>query len=453
MRRAIRSSRCAVSLPRSHLRSSLAGAGRSVTVRIVTLPATAFFALLTTRLVVHYYSAGAYATFALVISLPALIPIADLGLGTAVTDAIARRDILGDEPVAHVLRKTALILASFGLVFAILATLCGALNLWPSVVGSRVGDVDLAVTVAMVVFGISLPATLGYRVLLGLEKQHIAVLLQGVSGGLVAVAVATASVLRLPVWTLYAFPAAMQAVAGAIACRWAWSTGSVPALRLHFSRSKPRSPMPHGSLSLALPAAIIAAALPLALQSDRLVLSHMAGLDAVARYSSASQVFSPLLSLVLAGGMSLWPTFLRRRALEPDAFRGDYMAALRLFTVGGVGLALALALISPPLTAWVTDGRAGAPLSLGVAFAVLLTIYSVHMPSGMLNMDLSGLRFQAGVTCVMLLVNLPLSLFLAREMGASGPVWASSASMLCCVLFPTLIRSLRIVQAGPNILQ
>ena len=59
-------------------------------------------------------------------------------------------------------------------------------------------------------------------------------------------------------------------------------------------------------------------ALPLAMQSNRLILSHVSSVDELATYSLASQMFNPIFSVSIAASMALWPVFARARS------RGEY---------------------------------------------------------------------------------------------------------------------------------
>ena len=59
---------------------------------------------------------------------------------------------------------------------------------------------------------------------------------------------------------------------------------------------------------------VIAMALPLALQTDRIVLSHRSTLDQVAVYSLVALLYAPFWAVISSMGMSLWPWFAGMRA-------------------------------------------------------------------------------------------------------------------------------------------
>ncbi len=57
--------------------------------------------------------------------------------------------------------------------------------------------------------------------------------------------------------------------------------------------------------------------------------------------------------------------------------------------------------------------------------------------------EVSGLRALAVMSAVMLLINLPLSVLLARSLGAVGPVLGSAIAMVVAVLVPTAVLVVR----------
>jgi O-antigen/teichoic acid export membrane protein len=163
-------------------------------------------------------------------------------------------------------------------------------------------------------------------------------------------------------------------------------------------------------------------ALPLAMQTDRIVLSHRAGVDVLAQYNLASQMFNPIWAVISAGGVTLWPVFARARA------RGEALSPVSiswLFGAAAAVMAAVLALVSP----WLASLASGGAITLGplllVAFLVLMSFQGLKYPLGMFMTDPAGLRFQALMVVLMLPVNLGLSWWLAGPLKAAGPVIGS----------------------------
>jgi O-antigen/teichoic acid export membrane protein len=194
--------------------------------------------------------------------------------------------------------------------------------------------------------------------------------------------------------------------------------------------------------------AIIGAALPVAYQSDRLVLAHFSTISAVAMYSAAAQLFTPLLSLVAVSGQALWPLFRARQSRSQAVKRSELLLYTAVFaTIGALG-ALALVLAGPTAACWLTAGAVRPSGVLMAVFGSLLAIHAIHLPAGMLALDPAGMRFQAKTSTVMALVNVPLSILLAAKMGAAGPAIASAVSIAAVMLVPTQLRVYRQMNAS-----
>lgn len=67
-----------------------------------------------------------------------------------------------------------------------------------------------------------------------------------------------------------------------------------------------------------------AIALPISMQSDRLVLSHVSTPSELARYNLGAQLFLPVWQVITASGTALWPVFAGKGA---GTTRGELSAA------------------------------------------------------------------------------------------------------------------------------
>ena len=195
--------------------------------------------------------------------------------------------------------------------------------------------------------------------------------------------------------------------------------------------------------------AVISACLPLAYQSDRLILSHVSSVTQLAVYSAGAALFAPALSLVSAGGQSLWPIFVRTGLASLGGnLRRQFFTALTGLVAFGVVLGVALVLVGPSIGTWMLRSGAAVPVGLMASFAAVLIVLSAHYPGGMLLTDSAGLRFQAKASVAMLMMNVALSLVLARRLGAAGPVLGSAISVALCMWLPTLRSALHRLAAS-----
>lgn len=413
------------------------GSSRSFGARLLVLPLVAACALLASRIVIDSLGTDGFALYALVVGLAALVPFADLGIGAAVTDAVARRTTVGDDMATAVIRRSIRVLAIVGVTIAIGSWAVAAVGGWSVVLGvSGQGSVDLAAAMALTLFAVSLPLSLGTRVLLGAERNHWAVMSQSVSTVVGLGIIAIASVQDAPLWAFTSAPflgiVVLSVVNVALARR---ATGLTWRLSNTLSTDGVTTRHEVKLLQIAGPMLVITVALPLAWQSDRLVLSHRSTLTEVALYVVAFQLFTPLNSLIESGGSSLWPVFARRgHASGIDIRRMGQLTAG--FASIGVLIGVALALLGPWLASWVSRGSVVPSRELFVLFGLLIAVTAAWWPTAMLLTDPSGLRFQAVCCAVMAAANIGLSIALAPSQGAAGPVVASLASMVLAIMLP-----------------
>jgi O-antigen/teichoic acid export membrane protein len=179
----------------------------------------------------------------------------------------------------------------------------------------------------------------------------------------------------------------------------------------------------------ALPMMLITVGLPVALQTDRLVLSHVSTRTELSHYAIVAMLYVPAWSIISSAGMSLWPKFagMGRRTDEERVL--SYQRAFRVFAFAGGAGGVALVALGPIVTRqWA--GSDGGRWTLWCAFGILLWVQAAHLPGGMFLTQPSGLRFQAICVTTMCVVNVPVSVALAQPFGAVGPVLASAITIL-----------------------
>jgi O-antigen/teichoic acid export membrane protein len=177
---------------------------------------------------------------------------------------------------------------------------------------------------------------------------------------------------------------------------------------------------------IAWPMLVQLVAVPLAMQSDRLVLSHRTTSSVLAEYNLASQMFTPIWAVVTAGGLTLWPVFARARSRGEGATPFPVAWA---FGAGSAAMSLAVGLAAPLLAEVASGGRIRIGVGTLVAFGALMTLQGLKYPLGMYLTDVRGLRYQAVMIAVMSPVNLGLSWVLAGPLGAAGPVVGSAVGV------------------------
>jgi O-antigen/teichoic acid export membrane protein len=422
--------------------------GRSAGAKLLVLPVTAAFSLVTTRIIVTSTGAEGYAQYGLLVSLTALLPFLDLGLGAAVTNAVAgsanpKADLRVRATLVTAIRAL-LISSVILLVFTLLATATG---LWPRLLGAGLigPSGSNAAGVSLALLAVTVPMALGQRILNGLQRNHIQIVLVALQAPITCLLVGLSATVSIGTWAPpVAFYVSLLLSTGltAIAARKLSSPMLTGIARDVFARRSPHGPRPTGT---AVPMLIVMIGLPLALQSDRLVLSHAATSADLAQYTAVAQLFIPVWALISVTGIALWPVYARSRGRRLDP--GHSPARLSLVFAGATaGICFLIGLLTQWLVALMTRGEVVVQVGTIVAFGCLMVAQAAQYPMGMFLTDPAGLRFQALTVAALLPLNLALSVALAMKLGAQGPVWASAVTVLTCQVLPNVGRVTRVTR-------
>ncbi len=421
--------------------------------RLLVLPVTAVFALLTTRLIIRDAGPGVFALVSLVVSLSAFLPFADLGVGAAIVNATAESSQPASDVSLHGVIATSLrALVSSACLIVALDVGVTWLQLWPfllGVHGGAAGHVNAGAGMVLFVFAASLPLSIGQRILLGLGRNGALSLLQG-SGAPIAfliTAVAVHAKAGVPALAVAA-PVGMLAAA-LLTMSFARRMSGLPLARLLTNvasrRRQPGSPIRR----TAGPMLVITIGLPLALQTDRLILAHAGSVSDLASYALALQLYAPAWSVLAASGLALWPIFAKLRTDAPGAsaaLRRTLIGFAAVSLVGGVALLAAAA----PLAKFLSGGTVAVSSELAAAFAGLLLVQGLQLPMGMFFTAPAGLRFQARCVTAMVPVSCVVSYALVAPFGAVGPVLGSIVGIGCCQLLPGAKYARSQVFRGPE---
>lgn len=392
--------------------------------------------IVSSRLILGNFGVDAFAQYGLLNGLRMLLPFADLGMGAVVLNAISESDDpRHDERVRASLTTAMRVLVLTGLIITTLATVLLALGAWPTILGDGLMDGgELIATLCLVVFALSLPLAIGSRVLVGSGRNTLQIVLLGLVSPLfvgalvvlVAIGKSNGNEIALISYIATSVTGVLCLVVAArlidpsllIAIR------RVPQLRRHRGiRIR----------DTAGPALAIAMATPIAMQTDRLFLSHLTDRTELATYNFATQIFGMVLQAILAAGLSLWPHFARARST--GKVESPFPVAAGFL---GVALALGLGLIvvMPLFEKWVAKNLLEVGVWLMVAYLGLIAVQAVHYPLGMYMTSPAGLKFQVLPVFAMVLVNVALTWWLVLRLGAAGPVLASAIALFVCQVLP-----------------
>lgn len=413
----------------------------SFSARLFSLPVIALAGIVGARLVIDGLGTDGYAVYSLVIGMAALLPFADLGVGAALMDTTARTKDFSSNEFSGAVTSSLRTLSMATLTLSLIAWTLALTGMWSRILGLPASETtQIAVATALTSFAIVLPTTIGPRMLTGLGKNHQALLLQAAGSALGIGPIGLAYALHLPLWIYTTSPFLGNLIGNLIALKLVHRSVRFPLESMSFStllfgRNKK---MLRG---VAAPMVLITIILPLAYQSDRIIISHEVGIGPVAQYSLVLQLYSPLMSVVGGAAISLWPIFADRRH-DVSMIRTFYNS-VAVFTAAGAALALSLIFLGPPIGQLISNGEISPRSDLWLSFGALLVIQSALYPMAMYLTRPDQLWFQARLHIVALCINLPLSFFSARIIGAPGPVISSCLAIITALYLPQFFRTRR----------
>ena len=415
---------------------------RSGGVKFVALGVSAVLGILITRIIITNFGTDVFAQYGLLVGLGALLPIGVLGVDAPIVNTVAVSDDVGnDRKLQSVLVSSIRVLLVAGAVLLAVVLLMSVFGLWDALLGDSllVTSGAIAAALCMALWSLGMPFGIGAKVLAGLGKNYVTIAISGLQSPVVLL------ILMIALWVgadresgsyipvvSYAATLMIGVIATVIAAKMIR-----PALWKAFRGAPFPKRFPGAKIiDQAWPMTVIMIALPVGIQTDRIILSHVSTSAQLAEYNLASQMYTPIFALVSAAGFTLWPRFAAARA------KGQDESPMQLSVVFGCIAAvfcLGVSLISPWLANFASGGEVTFGIWLLVAFSAWMIIQAFQYPFGMYLTDRHGLRFQALMVTLMLPFNLAFSWFLAEQYGAVGPVIGSAIGVLCFQVIANLI--------------
>ena len=432
-------------------RGLLSTVGSTALAKVVVMGLSGLLGLFTSRLIIEHFGTQAYAQYGLLNSFPNLMPFADLGMAAVVINAVAgAEDVRSDEHARRSITTAMRILLVSGVLIAALAGLITLAGLWPTLLGAGItADGPVAAWLCLTVFALVLPLSVGQRVLVGLRRTSTQVAVQTVVAPFMFASVSAVVLLTLPLGNFLSIFSYLASGLVSVICLVIAARAIRPQLGRAI-RDIPRLRRAPGvpALNLAWPMLVQMIALPIAMQTDRLLLSHLTDGQELAAYNLTAQLFGMVLQAIAAGGVALWPIYAKARARRQVE---SPFKPMLWFAAVGLALAGGLAVLSGWIAAFVSDGKIGLDFWLVAGFVAFVAMQAMKYPLGMYMTDKRGLRFQVLPILLMLPINLGLSWYLIGVVGAGGPIIGSAVAVLLCQVLPNFCyvrRDLRRRRAG-----
>lgn len=417
--------------------------------KVVVLPVAAVANLVIARMVTGAVGIELFGAVMLIATLSQSLNFADLGVGAPVATAASNLDgtAEGDLRFRRILLtalRTMLVSAS---VLGVVAVALAVFDLWapllglPEVPGGL--SASAATALALLAFSASLPFFVGEALLRGGGRTHEAVLLTGLSAPVSLLLTLLLHALDAPVYT-YALALPLGLLAVALGCGIRGRRFFRVQLRGVLGEVlRPRAFPGLPVAAMAGPWFVIMVGLPIALQSDRIIIAQRAGDVELSHYSYAAQLYLPMWSVIAVAALALWPVFAKSGEAAGGR-RRSWLTGTAVLTGVAVVFAGGLLLLGDLVIGWMSGGAARVSFALLAGFAALLLVQAVHVTSGIMLISPAQLRFQAVCVAVLVLTNVPLSWWLTPYLGATGPVLASVVTVLLCQLVPCAILAWRV---------
>ena len=407
--------------------------------KVLVMGASGLIGIFTSRLIITHFGTDAYAQYGLLSTLSTLLPFADLGMAAVVINAIAGSSGPRSDPVVRRSITTALrILIVAGGIIAAAALAITLLGWWPAILGSGLtpGSGSIAAFLCLAVFGITLPLTVGQRILVGLDKTTLQTATQFVVAPFMFLSIAVLIMLSVPADSYLAVISYVAAGLVSVICL------ILAARSLHPQVGAAFRAVPHvrrepnvAAFGLAWPMLAQMLALPIAMQTDRLLLSHLTHGTELAQYNLATQLYGMILQTIAAAGVAFWPVYARARSAS--RIESPFRPTL-VFTAGGVVAGLLLTAVLPWITHFVSGGRLTLDGWLIGGYIAFVAVQAAKYPIGMYMTDQRGLTFQVLPIVIMVPINLGLSWWLTLTIGAGGPIIGSAVAVALCQVLPNL---------------
>lgn len=401
--------------------------------RLLTYPITIGCSLVTATLLIRGASVEDYAGYTLIASILPILAFLDLGYGGAVTNWSAEYSNQPDREtrivlqgrIGHALRATMV-------PTLIVLTLSLTSSIWAVATNAFWLHMPIAIlSLVLAIYSLNIPFSIISKVLIGTGRTSTWIFVQ------IAQPLTALAIVGMAVWLGFS---ALIPVAPALSLLAMCLAGAYFGMKS--AEMVPRDvgrafvgPKLRGEnlFASAWPMMIILIANPLALSSDRLILTWLGDTSNVASYSLASQLFSPALALLSATGLSLWPHFAKRR-FEGHA-TGPWTMMLVFGSAALVG-SVVLYFVSPWLADYVGGSRIELPAALILCLASSFIVQSAQLPIGMYMMHGSGPKIQAMLLVLMFALKFLLSMAFIPFLGAGGPALGTAIAILVCQILP-----------------
>lgn len=407
--------------------------GRSMSRAMVYKGISMALSLVYVPVVLNYLGDYKYGVWASILNILSWISYFDLGIGNGLRNRLSESLASSTPRISPKVLVSSAYAILMGVV-SIVAVVCGvaiAFVDWPALLSAWNVDESLLCVVELSFLGMcfSFVLTLCNSVYYALQKAQVVNL----------ISVCQQAVMLLSVWLL-----SLTGTSSLTAVAVFYVLSNILVYGVFtvyvFARNRSLAPSPRccsrevakdvGGLGIMFFVAQIATLV--LFTTDNLIVSNLFGPEQVTVYATANKVFTVLPSLFAALVVPLWSK------TTVDYARGDIVeirASLskmrRLFAVATMGVIIMVVAFKPVVQLWL-----GRDLGFENSLVILMGVYAViYMWNAIYSQIVNGLAlvgFIAAIAFVQLVVNIPLSIFLASScgLGVNGVLLGTIIAML-----------------------
>jgi O-antigen/teichoic acid export membrane protein len=389
-----------------------------------------------------------FGVLAALTTLTGLLAFADFGIGGGLMTQLAVADGHGDLRRARTMISAALSgMVGLGSLVGAVGVLSAVALPWNRLLGAPAldaRDLRTAVAVFFILAGAAIPASIGQRMLVGLQRGLVANLWLLAGSVVSLVSVLMAVWIRSPLWCFVLASTGTPVVIAAIQSTWVLA-------RRHEHLRPSRHLVTRASLrSLAGVSGlffVLNIATTVAYQADVIIVASTLGAGSAAVFAVTLRMFS-LVSGTLAGAsQQMWTAMAEALAYGDVNWVKSRLLRILIGTLAvSVPCAILLIVLGRPLARTWVGPDLMPPVGLLAAFA-LWTVYSPAMTQ--LSYLLNAAQVvgpQVAMALLMATANLALSLYLTRHIGIAGPVVGSLATHLIFAGVPAVILAVRVLR-------
>lgn len=419
------------------------GFGSIAAWRVLNMGISFALYLIATREIVIRFGVSSFADYAILISLLASLPFADLGLGAAVVNVTIdyRAGRVGRLSYVTALKYTILLLMGVAATLAIFGVFITLSDWWPILLGDAASEPASGEWALAVVMGVALalPLGVGTRILEGAADSLLVTKLLFVGTAVQALALLAFVATGADAHMYVLGPIAGMVFTNAACLVAGLRSVSIRPRELIGARARPGLAMGYKPIRTALPYLIVTIGITLTLQFQRVLLSHVSSAAEVASYSFVAQFTVATNSVLTLGSMNLWAAY--RDITGSDGAVLRFKRDVGAFAIAGVLFAAVACCMVSLVVPWAGGGSLRVSPGTYVAAGAAIVVWALARP-GIMCLNFSrGFVFQAAWAAPCAVVSVGLTLILGSSMGAAGAFAASAVSVLLFTVLPNSLFS------------